>query len=219
MINRSKPRLTHAEEREQLKDIRTLSENRQRGPTHERSRILCQYKNEGDRIMDECFVVKTVTALQQRLAENENTLQVQLEEGYVYRATCTFNPPATDEEIMNFEQQTGYVLPRDYRRFLKITNGCRLFDDIKYGGEIQLYSLQEIRDYHYEEAFEGCFTIASIYQDHLVIKGKEVLQNEPHYLYAKGHIDQFKAATPLQLNFETWFDRFVLCQGAKFWLW
>jgi cell wall assembly regulator SMI1 len=149
-------------------------------------------------------------------------IQVQAEEGYILNATCTFNPPASDSEIFNFEQHTGYSLLADYKRFLKISNGCRLFDHVTYGGEIQLYSLQEIIDYNQAyDAFEGCFTftIAYVYQDHIVINSKWVLQNDQHYMYWKGHIESFDEARPFSMNFETWLDCFIVCQGAKFWLW
>ncbi|MEK4628572.1 MAG: SMI1/KNR4 family protein [Solibacillus sp.] len=166
------------------------------------------------------LIDQTLKALQTRLAENKNMIQVQVEGGDVFNATCTFHPPATENEILDFERQTGYRLPADYKNFLKISNGCRLFDHVTYGGEIQLYSLQELIDYNQVyDAFEGCFTIASVYQDHIVINSKHVLQNKQYYLYWKGSIESFEDARPLSINFETWLDRIIVCQGTKFWLW
>lgn len=86
------------------------------------------------------IVIQTLNALKKRLNENNNILQIQDEQGYLYKAKCTFSPPASDEEINNFEKQTGLIIPSDYKAFLKITNGCRLFDDINSGGEIEFYS-------------------------------------------------------------------------------
>ena len=94
--------------------------------------------------MAQRLVEKTIKALQKRLADSHNSLCIQGEEGFTYNATCTFNPPATDEQIAYVEKQTGYKLPDDYKTFLKITNGCRLFDDVQYGGEAYLYSLQQL---------------------------------------------------------------------------
>ena len=165
-------------------------------------------------------VKQTIQVLQRRLEAGNHTIQVQAEDGYLYTATCTFNPPATDEEIEKFEDQTGFILPDDHKEFLKITNGCRLFDDVEYGGEIDLYSLEQITEYnqHYDE-YEGCYDIAYIYQDNIIINSKLVSQNKGNYLFWKGHIEHFHEARPLNSNFELWFDRFVVCQGTKFWWW
>jgi len=166
------------------------------------------------------IVTQTLNSLKKRLEENNNVIQVQNEEGHLFDAKCTFHPPASEEDILNFERQSGFILPPDYKTFLKITNGCRLFDDIHYGGEIELYSLEQIIDYneHYDQ-YEGCYDIAYIYQDNIVINSRLVSQNKENYLSWKGHIDQFEEAIPLNMNFELWFDRFVISQGTKFWSW
>lgn len=167
------------------------------------------------------LVKQTFAAIKKRLSNNDTIIQVQTEEGHVYNAMCTFNPPASDMDITDFEKQTGFILPADYKEFLKISNGCRLFDDVYSGGEIALYSLEEIIEYNHDsyDEYEGCYDIAYIYQDNIVINSKLVSQNQKNYLYWKGHIDQFEEAVPLKMNFELWFDRFVLCQGTKFWWW
>lgn len=158
--------------------------------------------------------------MKKRLEENNHVIQIQNEEGHLFDAKCTFNPPASEEDIFNFERQTGFILPPDYKAFLKITNGCRLFDDIDYGGEIELYSLQQIIDLneHYDQ-YEGCYDIAYIYQDNIVINSRLISQNRENYLFWKDHIDQFNEAIPLKMNFELWFDRFIISQGTKFWSW
>lgn len=46
---------------------------------------------------------------------------------------------ASDEQIHSFEQKTGLLLPDDYKEFLKITNGCRLFDNLE-SGEKMIYT-------------------------------------------------------------------------------
>ena len=166
-------------------------------------------------------VKQTLSSLQKRLAENNDIIQVQNENGHLYNAKCTFNHPASDTEIAMFEKQTGFILPTDYKEFLKITNGCRLFDDVRYGGEIEFYSLEKIIEYNHNrtEEYEGCYDIASIYQDNIVINSHFVLQNENNYLFWKSYLETFKEAIPLNMSFEIWFDRFVVCQGTKFWWW
>lgn len=166
------------------------------------------------------IVIQTLNTLKKRLNENHNILQIQDKEGYLYNANCTFNPPASEEEIQNFEKQTGLLIPPDYKAFLKITNGCRLFDDITFGGEIELYSLKQIIELneHYER-YEGCYDIAYISQDNIVINSESYSQNKRNYLFWKSQIESFEEAAPLESNFELWLDRFVVSQGSKFWWW
>ena len=166
------------------------------------------------------IITKTIGALQKRLAENNQVIQIQSAQGYLYKATCTFHPPASEEELHEFEKKTGFMLPVDYKEFLKITNGCYLFDDIQYGGETHLYSLEEILAYNNAyDPHEGCFDIACTFQDNIVINSQMARQNKQNYIFWKGHIDQFSEAIPLKMNFEIWFDRFVVTQGSKFWNW
>lgn len=166
------------------------------------------------------IVLQTLNALKKRLNENNNILQIQGEQGYLYKAKCTFNPPASDEEINDFEKQTGLIIPLDYKAFLKISNGCRLFDDINWGGEIELYSLKQIIELnrHYEQ-YEGCYDIAYIYQDNIVVKSESYSNNKRNYLFWKSQIESFEEVKPLDMNFELWLDRFVVSQGSKFWWW
>lgn len=166
------------------------------------------------------LVTQTLNALKTRLQENNNSLQIQNEKGYLYQATCTFNPPASDEEIHHFEKQTGFLLPPDYKAFLKLTNGCRLFDDIHLGGEIELYSLQQIIDLNkHFTPYEGFYAIAYIYQDNILINSSAHSENKRNYLFWKGYIESFEEAKPLDSNFELWLDRFIVSQGVKFWWW
>lgn len=166
------------------------------------------------------LVSLTLSALMNRLEQNGGSFQVQSEQGYTYDAMCTFNKPATDAEIIEFEEKTGFLLPDDYKAFLKITNGCRLFEHVEYGGETELFSLEQIIEYNsHLDPCDGCFNIAYIYQDHIGINSDLHREGNPHYLFWKGHIDSFQEALPLQSNFELWLDRFIISQGVKFWWW
>jgi hypothetical protein len=87
------------------------------------------------------LVEEAIQALKTKLEENGGSIEVQPGDGDLSRVTCTFNPPATVDELNDFVRKTKFVLPEDYINFLKICNGCILFDDIGYGGESELYSL------------------------------------------------------------------------------
>lgn len=44
-----------------------------------------------------------------------------------------FNPPATDEQITELERKLKYPLPKEYKEFLKFSNGARIMDNDIYG--------------------------------------------------------------------------------------
>ncbi|MDQ0112464.1 SMI1/KNR4 family protein [Paenibacillus harenae] len=165
------------------------------------------------------LINKTIGSLKKRLENNNELLELQLGEGYLTQATCKFNEPANENDLLEFQKKLGYKLPEDYFNFLTICNGCSLFDHPQYGGEAYLYKWQDIEDATYEEPYEGYIKIAYIYQDNIVIDLKAYREGSHNYLMVKGHIDHFHEARPLNMNFELWFDRFIICQGDKFWNW
>lgn len=124
--------------------------------------------------MSEAIIIKTITSLKKRLAENNNIITIQLDEGYVTEATFKFNAPLTDKEIKQYIQELGYDLPTDYKDFLKICNGCNLFDHPMYGGESYLYRLEDIMSLTYEDPSEGYLKIGYFYQDNIVIDLKKL---------------------------------------------
>src|SRR5690606_1570806 len=124
-----------------------------------------------------------------------------------------------EDELIKFQESLGYNLPVDYWNFLRLCNGCQLFDHPIYGGESYLYPYNVIADQTYEEPNDGYLKIGYIYQDNLVIDLRAYKNGSSNYLMVKDHIDHFIEAKPLNMNFEMWFDRFVVCQGQKFWEW
>ncbi|KWW20436.1 MULTISPECIES: SMI1/KNR4 family protein [Peribacillus] len=161
-------------------------------------------------------VEEAINHMKKRLAENNQVFEAK-EDGFIYQASCTFNSPASDEEIHSFEKKTGLHLPEDYKEFLKITNGCKLFETRESGGENDIYSLDDIMNYTYELPFEGCFKVACIYQDNIVIDGRAVAEGNTDYIMVKGHLDDFEEGEKLQMGFAEWIERFISDQGEKFW--
>lgn len=159
------------------------------------------------------IIGQTLTSLKKRFEPSDH-LQIQVESGYIYDAKCVFYDPVLDQEFEQFMQKVNFRLPEDYIRFLKNTNGCRLFDDAQYGGEAVLYGLQELFR-TYEEANTGYLKIACIYQDHIFIDLKSSMKGAPNYIM----IGENQEYRPLNMNFELWFDRLVVAQGSKFWEW
>lgn len=165
------------------------------------------------------LVSVTLHSLKERMTKNKGLIEVYNGDGDYGEVECTFYDPVTIEQINELEAKTGWILPEDYKRFLLITNGCKLFDHPDYGGENDLYRLEELIEFNYEDPFEGCFSIAYIYSENIVINSERYRNGDPNYLFVKDKIDQFHEAEPLNMNFEMWLDRFVICQGNKFWNW
>ena len=44
-----------------------------------------------------------------------------------------FNPPATDEQIAELERKLKFPLPKEYKEFLRFSNGARIMDNDIYG--------------------------------------------------------------------------------------
>ncbi|AFH62872.1 SMI1/KNR4 family protein [Paenibacillus caseinilyticus] len=164
-------------------------------------------------------IYKTICSLKERLHEGNGLLDIQLQEGYRAKTTCKFNIPALAEDLLSFQKGLGYKLPEDYYNFLTICNGCSLFDHPQYGGEAYLYPWQDIAQFTYEEPDEGYLKIAYIYQDNIVINLNAYNEGNNNYLMVKRHTEHFHEARPLMMNFELWFDRFIMSQGEKFWNW
>lgn len=95
--------------------------------------------------------------LKKRLDSN-NQITVQKKGGKIYTAQFTFNPPATEELVIKFSRETHWHLPPDFKNFLLLHNGARLFENTKTGGGYELLSLYEIPDNHLDYMPKDCFS-------------------------------------------------------------
>ena len=165
------------------------------------------------------LVHTSLNFLKDRLSKNNGLMEIYTGNGEYEEVKCTFREPVTIEQINEIESKSGWTFPEDYKEFLLITNGCKLFDHPCYGGENELYRLEDLIECNYEDPFEDCFSIAYVYAENIVINSERFRSGDPNYLFVKGKIDHFHEAEPLNMNFEMWLDRFIICQGSKFWNW
>jgi hypothetical protein len=156
----------------------------------------------------------TLEALHKRLDE-ENTILVQNEEGFLEKQQFIFNPPASEEEI----KKLPFKIPSDYEAFLKICNGDKLFYSPEYGGGLQLFSIEEIlEDYQYIDYPKGWFPIGYGYDGcRLIIAPDSQRKGYLYWLDDGGSLEDPSGF--LNLTFEKWFDYFIVAQGCKFWEW
>jgi len=166
------------------------------------------------------FIQKTLKSLHSRINNNPNrSIEIIAEKGVSHTVTCSFNPPINQIDIDEFEKKINHKLPEDYREFLLLHNGVRIFDmlldGIDIGGGLEIYSLEEISDVLNSEEFQqsSFLPIGYISERHLVIDLKSI--KESNYLFTKNSAE----VTPLYVNFELFIDRYIISQGANFWEW
>ncbi|MFC9541623.1 SMI1/KNR4 family protein [Lysinibacillus sp. NPDC056959] len=164
-----------------------------------------------------------LTSLNKRL-EKEKNLTIQRENGETLNVTCNWNSPVTDQQLMEFSSKTNHILPNDFCSFLKIRNGGKLFSDgVDY---FELFKLKGIHNYlneydiniNYKSAYDKSWYMIGYYKgygDYLFIDSEKVANGDNDYLiYVQvGDIQR------LSMNFQTWLDRFIVAQGARYWLW
>jgi hypothetical protein len=154
------------------------------------------------------FIQNTLSGLKQLLNNNDQMKSVA-EEGEVYTVSCSFNPPIKTSEIETFESEHDIKLPEDYKAFLKLHNGARIYesvddDGVNIGGGLHLY------------ISEHGIPIAHLLEDcYLILDIEKLKSTDPNYL----NILEFTDIKILNLNFEIFLDRYIISQGVPFWSW
>ncbi|MFE9944939.1 SMI1/KNR4 family protein [Bacillus velezensis] len=165
------------------------------------------------------FVEKTLQGLKE-LIDEKGCLKILGNEGAPLETECTFFKGATDLEIESFEKKIKVSLPEDYKSFLKLHNGARIFDLLIYGenvgGGLHILNLEEIEKYMQNGFLEPQFIpVAHLLDGFYLLIDKTKMSTDPNYLWFRGFIEY----EPMQLNFEIFLDRYIMSQGANFWEW
>ncbi|MDG4849132.1 SMI1/KNR4 family protein [Peribacillus frigoritolerans] len=167
------------------------------------------------------FVHNTLSGLKKLLDNNEQMKTIS-EEGEVYTVSCSFNPPIKTSEIETFESEHDIKLPGDYKAFLKLHNGARIYesvddDGVNIGGGLHLFSLDEVKEAQELELMEGLgLPIGHLLGDcYLILDTEKLKVGNPNYL----NILEFTELASPNLNFEIFLDRYIISQGVPFWDW
>ncbi|WEZ07197.1 SMI1/KNR4 family protein [Priestia flexa] len=158
------------------------------------------------------MVKKTINALKQRLWENNDVIEVYKGNGEVNFTTCTFYEGLVEEIIHQFEQKHRCVMPKDYREFLRETNGCRLFESNLVENSVVLYRLEDMES----QCSEDYITIGVVNQNEILLRREEASE---HSVIIKSKYEPVEQAVNLHMTFEQWFDRLIMSQGNLFWTW
>jgi len=169
---------------------------------------------------------KTLNGLKKRL-EKDNTIYIQHTEGLVYEVTCDFNAPASEKSIKQFENQTGWTLPQDYKEYLLQHNGANLLYIPRYGDGIELfsieYTLELFESWQQYEMFErNLFAIGTCRDGYLLIDAdlcKPTPSREGNYMHWYTDGGSEEDVKSLYTNFEIWLDRIIAAQGDDYWNW
>ncbi|MDM5283702.1 SMI1/KNR4 family protein [Peribacillus castrilensis] len=167
------------------------------------------------------FIQNTLTGLKKLLNSNDQ-MKIISYEGEVREITCSFNSEAVTAEIEKFENENSIKLPEDYKEFLTLHNGARIYESIEEDGEklgdgLEIFSLDEIKQYQeIEYLSEHGIPIAHLLNDcYLILDTEKLKSGDPNYL----NILEFTELSSLNLNFEIFLDRYIISQGEAFWSW
>ncbi|MEK5056887.1 hypothetical protein BK126_18850 [Paenibacillus sp. FSL H7-0326] len=159
-----------------------------------------------------------------RTRNNNYSASIYNIDGIEEKYTFKFNIPVSNDIIASkLLVNLNYQLPLDYEDFLRTTDGCRLFEHPQDGSEHDIYGLnevltqKEIIDSTYEKP--ELLNVAYILQDYIFINLKEVSEGRPTYMYVNDCYSPIEYMRSLNCDFQTWLDRFIVCQGNKYWNW
>lgn len=153
---------------------------------------------------------------------NNFPFPIQRNLGFYLNCSFSFSKPATAKEIDEFQIETNFFLPEDYKFFLTLHNGAELYKDVE-GVESHwhIFGIDEIQDaLEKYPTPEHIYIIAKYDQTLICINNKYVEQGRKDYLFDQSiYTCTQDNAEPIELNFELWFDRLLASQGSHFWLW
>ncbi|MFC7372570.1 SMI1/KNR4 family protein [Fictibacillus iocasae] len=170
----------------------------------------------------ETVIENILAGLKNRL--HDGKLMIQSSGGYCYEAECLFHEPLTEYVMQQFERQTLFTLPKEYRQFLLLHNGMTLFKGT-FEGHIELYRLEDIPNHYktFRDAFSsyldddkkdsypiGYYTNIGM----IMIHNGKAKDGKEDYLWITS-IDSIV----LPHHFQTWLDRTIISQGSPYWSW
>lgn len=187
----------------------------------------CEYKKIKIEIKQGRITMKTIEVLRSRLSE-KNTIYAQSEEGFFREVGFVFNDPIGIDAINQFELTHRIVLPESYKRFLQISNGATLFEDIEYGQRgCKLLNIDEImettahiKSLGYELPNSWIVFAKWLGDSDILILDleKAKIKTENYIIYGESY-EAEENWYYLNGDFETWIDRLIVAQGSKYWTW
>ncbi|WP_028562817.1 SMI1/KNR4 family protein [Paenibacillus pinihumi] len=154
-----------------------------------------------------------------RLETNNGCTEIIIPGGDSVNVRSHFNPPAAKQDIQRLTNYFSSQFPNDYLQFLECCNGASLFEDLQYGGENILYSVEQVIFLNDISRQQNQITVANILDDRIVIDLNLWRKGEDHYLLLCESQNPVEISGKFFCDFETWLERFIIAQGNKYWYW
>ncbi|GHO61741.1 SMI1/KNR4 family protein [Ktedonobacter sp. SOSP1-52] len=179
--------------------------------------------------MDELDPIKVLGLLRSKLS-NDSYLEVTGEGAYVWRASFSFFPPATVEDLERLKSY--WKLPSSYEQFLLYSNGAELFIDDRYGQwGFSLYAVNDIliKNTHWQSLYDDWSSSFLVFAeclgdaDLLILDTNRHSLSLPHECYVLDGDTGYPVKTwqknIIAKSFVQWLDRLIVAQGSKYWHW
>ncbi|UTR15011.1 SMI1/KNR4 family protein [Salipaludibacillus sp. LMS25] len=156
----------------------------------------------------------TLSSLKRQL-NKESQLEILCEDGTITQVKFEFNKPATEKEL----KKLPCDLPTEYKEFLLLHNGARLYEDLEERGSFELFSVDEILLHYsyYDDWPEGWLPIGAGFDESLVLAPSKDRRGYIFWMQTGVSFDEPEYIG--KLKFDEWFTCFCVAQGAKFWDW
>lgn len=154
-----------------------------------------------------------------RLDNNNGIIEAMVKGGDFEKTRNHLNPPATQEDIQRLTDHFSSEFPQDYIQYLECCNGASLFEDLQYGGENILYSVDQVIMANENIEHNDRIAVAYICDDRILIDLNLWRKGEDQYLLLCESVNPVECSGRFFCNFETWLERFLLAQGHKYWYW
>ena len=170
--------------------------------------------------------MKSLKVLKSKLSEDD-ILRYENVHGVIEEAAFKWNPPATNNQIIQFEKKYSIKLPESFYRFLKISNGAELFKEVEYlGWGCKIFGLDDIVEITEERRRWGY----QIKDDWIVFgewfdNGDLLIFDIGSLRVGRSYIVDGNIGYPVEnwryisSDFEIWMNRLILVHGDKYWRW
>ncbi|TVX85955.1 SMI1/KNR4 family protein [Paenibacillus agilis] len=162
------------------------------------------------------FIKKTLQELHDMYAQG--TRVVLREEGNNFESICVFQDSATSHDISRLLEKYP-DMPKDYLEFLSVTNGLAPFTETDFFGGGDIYRINSVIEFNAPIKHPTRVSVAYISDDYIIIDLDDVRSGKSEYMYVLESISDYDDARSLYCDFQTWFDRYIMAQGNKYWTW
>ncbi|MGP1910324.1 SMI1/KNR4 family protein [Metabacillus sp. JX24] len=161
------------------------------------------------------MIIETLESLKANL-DGDGRIRIHLRDGTVAEKKCLFFNPASLQEMNEF----NFVLPDDYKTFLTLHNGVRIFTD-DWGSGVFVHSLKETiqETLSISHLIPQKYYCVMRYADvgYFLIDEEKVEIGEKDYLFFED-IDNSNPPQNLKMTFEEFIEKLIEFEGELFWL-